>query len=102
MKCLFTQFRNPTLGDSQKCDFSVSLQAFGICNTKFETLQIFSLMRYQKLCLYHKHFGKQKFNSNDRVIMDYECEIFWKEGFMAYLKVLSQSDWGKLRKPFSG
>jgi hypothetical protein len=41
MKYLFTQLRKPIPGDSQKYDFSVSLKAFAIRNTEFETLTVF-------------------------------------------------------------
>jgi hypothetical protein len=41
MKCLFTELIKPTPGDSQQYDFSVSLKAFAIRNTKFETLTVF-------------------------------------------------------------
>jgi hypothetical protein len=57
MKCLFTQLRKPTPRASQQYDFSGSLKAFSISNTGFETLRVFSLMRRQKQCLYHRRFN---------------------------------------------
>lgn len=41
MMCLFTQLRKPTPGYSQQYDFSVSLKAFTIRNTEFETVTVF-------------------------------------------------------------